>query len=171
MSKFLIPIDASNVRKIIPVGQDITHSILMNIVFNNYRGTVYNYITHVLVTSQGLAWTKIDWKKNEELVFTPWNEAELIKPAQIYLIRGFIAFPLGDKVDPKEIDIKYAWNFYIETMSNAVTYYQDEVNKLPEKSESKEIRTKRAKFSKFVRTFTKKVESVKKKAKKKGYIE
>ncbi|MFO7797273.1 MAG: hypothetical protein R6W84_14100 [Promethearchaeia archaeon] len=170
MSNFLVPIDTSNVRKVIPVGQDITHSIYMNIVFNNYHGTAYNHITHVLVTSQGLAWTKTDWKKNEELVFTPWNEAELIKPGIIYLIPGFIAFPLGDKVDPKETDVKYAWNFYFETIKNAIAYFQEEVDKLPEKSESKQIRTKRAKLSKFVRTYKKKSEAMRKKAIKKGYI-
>lgn len=172
MSKFLVPIDSSNLRKVLPVGQDITHSLYMKIKFDDGYGNRYDYKSHILCTSEGIAWILRDWKNNEEMVFTPWNEVELIKPKTLYLKGYYRAKHIREQENQTKKDFeKFYFTFYIETMSNAVVHFQEEVNKLPEKSESKEIRTKRAKLSAFVKTFKKKVESIKKKAKKKGYIE
>ena len=95
MSEFQIPIASSDLRKVIPSGQDILCSTLCRgtakrLLVGGVKGQkerTYTWITHVLITNEGIAVTipleishsKLDIKKQNPQLnhFFTWEEANI----------------------------------------------------------------------------------------------
>ena len=103
MSDIYVPIDSSDLKSVIPPGEDIIYSTLCKGIatvaeFN--KRTTTNWITHVLFTQNGVAWVKPHYTKKKEpstLHYTPLEYIDYlfydripsfqIKPARLYLKR------------------------------------------------------------------------------------
>lgn len=76
MSNFYVPIDYSNLSEIIPEGEDIVYSSLVTIKGSSYSGSgmsTSSYISHILMTTGGIAFTIPRKRKNPELVYKAWD--------------------------------------------------------------------------------------------------
>ncbi|MBD3202374.1 MAG: hypothetical protein GF316_20340 [Candidatus Lokiarchaeota archaeon] len=168
---FLVPINSSDIKSAIPSSQDITHSTLMKFKVSVPNSSEINYISHVLCTAQGIAWIMRNWKNEETQIFTHWYIARKIKPGLIAIIRFYSGRLFRDQKNESKIDFEIRKHrFFIDTITNALEYTKAEVKQVLEGSPDKATRTKRAKMLKFIRTYQIKLEKVKKKAAKKGYL-
>ena len=76
MSNFYVPIDYSNLKEVIPEGEDIVYSSLVTIKGSSYSGrgmSTTSYTSHLLMTTGGIAFTIPKKFKTPELVYKPWD--------------------------------------------------------------------------------------------------
>ena len=90
MSEIYYPIDGSNLKEIIPIGQDIIYSTLCKGYAKESEDKKYKWKSHVLITKEGVAfsipltvnYTKKELKNNPNLKvnhFMPWANIIIIK--------------------------------------------------------------------------------------------
>ena len=78
MSDFYVPINYSDVSSVIPQGEDIIYSTLCNAKVDRGFGYAYvdvtTWVTHVLITTKGLAFTIPQRNKSNKLLYIPWYD-------------------------------------------------------------------------------------------------
>lgn len=71
-----VPINYSNVGSVIPQGEDIIYSTLCKATVDRGFGSAYvdvtNWVSHVLITKKGLAFTVPQKRKPNRLLYEPW---------------------------------------------------------------------------------------------------
>lgn len=95
MSDIYVPINYSDMISMIPPGEDIIYSTLCKSAISKHYGkkiVTYKWICHVLMTSEGVAYTKKDVKMitvTDVKTYTPWAKIKSILSAGRFGI-GFI---------------------------------------------------------------------------------
>lgn len=77
MSNIYVPIDYSDVKNVIPQGEDIIYSTLCKATIDKSFGPIINktkWLSHVLMTEKGIAFSVPQKKKPTEFVYVPWYE-------------------------------------------------------------------------------------------------
>ena len=92
MSNIHVPLDYSNLKAIIPPGEDIIYSTLCVASDSSipFGGTT-KWISHILLTNKGLAYTKPRIKKTLKAFYTDWNNVKNVFKGGITLsLTGFV---------------------------------------------------------------------------------
>ncbi|MHA2288321.1 MAG: zinc ribbon domain-containing protein [Promethearchaeota archaeon] len=114
--RFFVPIDYSDVKAIIPVGEEIIYSAVFN-VSHPAPNTPYpeQIKTHVLFTPKGIAYQLGAMKKNEYL---PWNKLAFLFFGGMMVKKGLkvynFAFHTNSKYETPEESEMRPWKFYFE---------------------------------------------------------
>jgi hypothetical protein len=88
MSNIYIPIDHTNVKEVIPPGENIIYSTLCSAVERGGVGpTRYKkkYKSHILVTDKGIAFTIPKWRKEPMSIYKPLEEVRITKKGKLSL--------------------------------------------------------------------------------------
>lgn len=77
MSDIHLPIDYSNLKAVIPPGEDIIYSTLCIVIDSLTVPLITkNWLSHVLLTTKGLAYTKPKRKKSLQAFYVDWNNVK-----------------------------------------------------------------------------------------------
>ena len=84
MAELYVPINTSDVWKVIPQGEDIIYSTLAKVEIVTMGGKLsHKYETHLLITSNGIAFKKINFTKGIQLsdgtsenIYALWENAQ-----------------------------------------------------------------------------------------------
>lgn len=116
--KFLAPLDFSDVRSVIPEGEDVIYSVVYNISYINPASrSMYpeELLSHVLFTKRGIAYQLGAIKNN---VYTPWSQLFQISIAGMMVKRKRIIYNFMFHTNPEyETPEEYKmrpWKFYFE---------------------------------------------------------
>jgi hypothetical protein len=88
MSDIFVPIDHTDLKEVIPPGENITYSTLCNVVEKGGVGpTSYKkkYKSHVLVTNKGIAFTIPKWRKEPKSFYMPLDKVRITKKGKLSL--------------------------------------------------------------------------------------
>jgi len=86
MAEIYVPINYSNVKDIIPVGEDITYSTLCKAI-QDEAGSLKFWKTHLLMTEKGIAFTKPGKKKKDppKLIYVDWTRVTFVFKDGFYI--------------------------------------------------------------------------------------
>jgi len=163
--KYIVPIDYSEAKKVIPPETDITHSILMNLKDSLNEN---EYISHILTTPYGIAWGEID-SNNEKLYhFGKWYSTEGIKLGFIGLNIFTKAYLIRDeKNETKNQFTERKYKFFIESVAIAIEGTKEIVQNMSDDITDRQLLIEKNMMLEFIETYSKKLKKVKKKAEKK----
>jgi hypothetical protein len=116
--KFLAPLDYSDVRSVIPKGDDIIYSAVFNLLYNDpIKRSMFpdEYLSHVLLTKRGLAFQEGDVRRN---VYVPWSQLFQIYMGAMLVRRKPRIYTFQFHTNPEyETPEEYKmrpWKFYFE---------------------------------------------------------
>ena len=73
MADIYVPIDYSNAKEKIPSGEDIIYSTLMKVTSGSTGIGKKTWISHVLMTTKGIVYTKPARKRPSEAIYHSWR--------------------------------------------------------------------------------------------------
>ncbi|MFX1297870.1 MAG: hypothetical protein ACFFD2_23865 [Promethearchaeota archaeon] len=76
MTDIYIPIDYTNLKSVIPPGEDIIYSTLCKVTQTLLAGEI-KWESHVLMTTKGFAYTKPQERKLLKGIYVDWNRIKL----------------------------------------------------------------------------------------------
>ncbi|MHA1992010.1 MAG: hypothetical protein ACW98A_13650 [Candidatus Hodarchaeales archaeon] len=107
MADIYVPIDSSPVKGIIPSGEEIIYSTLcqgkMTSGITGYRMSTDKWITHVLITKNGFAFTRPMIGNPQEVTYLDWGEVRGIYGKRIEIMPGYyFTLERDSNVEPKD---------------------------------------------------------------------
>lgn len=104
MAEIYVPIDYSNLKEILPVGDDIIYSTLCK-AYHTDAGSLIIWKTHLLMTEKGIAFSKPGEKKKDppELIYIDWTKVVYVlkKGLRVNISLGYPA----SKFDYEMVDL------------------------------------------------------------------
>jgi len=146
MTDIYVPLDYSELKSVIPPGEDILLSSLCKTTISSF-GTTTKYTSHVLLTPKHFAYTKPVKKKPAELILIPLYNVWMFAPGAVIISKMPVwSFRFANdpnfetKVNFKERSKKFGYNFLpylIDAKKDRITEMEANPEEYKEKKISK----------------------------------
>lgn len=168
-NRFIIPIEHSDTRDLIPIGEDIIYSTLVSVKHREVDKRPTRTAAHLLCTTEGIAYKFFDSQGNLITRYLKYYEIRKIKLDKISIGWETLGFYRDDKRESKKDFEARQYYFFLTVIAHALESCKAGVESLSGTTDKDQIR-KRKKMKSFVNTHWRKLEKYRKKAQKKGYV-